>query len=130
MEAIEKWERGISPETIGASSARHTQITSYMNTLKTCEQVAAYVGEQVALRRDSGTRGLVPMVDRLAAKGGDGGLNGWGLKKVTLEQAWRVISSQRRAMYALWSEQSLHITMTTTKNRTCWQTYFGSSRRL
>ena len=56
-----------------------------MNTLKICEQVAAYVGEQVALRRDSGTRGLVPMVDRLAAKGGDGGLNGWGLKKVTLE---------------------------------------------
>ena len=61
-------------------------ITSNSNTLKTYEQVKAYVNEQVALRRDKKVSGPVPMdVDALADKiiavaqgeGSEGTSNGW-----------------------------------------------------
>ena len=100
--AIEKWERDISrfeattgeiDEETKTFSLRQLVpeeldllITSNSNTLKTYEQVKAYVNEQVALRRDKKVSGPVPMdVDALADKiiavaqgeGSEGTSNGW-----------------------------------------------------
>ena len=100
--AIEKWERDISRfEAATGKIAEETKtfslrqlvpeeldllITSNSNTLKTYEQVKAYVNEQVALRRDKKVSGPVPMdVDALADKilavaqgeGSEGTSNDW-----------------------------------------------------
>ena len=100
--AIEKWERDISRfEAATGKIAEETKtfslrqlvpgeldllITSNSNTLKTCEQVKAYVNEQVALRRDKKVSGPVAMdVDALAdetiavaqGEGSEGTSNGW-----------------------------------------------------
>ena len=100
--AIEKWERDISRfDAATGKIAEETKtfslrqlvpeeldllIISNSNTVKTYEQVKAYVNEQVALRRDTKVSGPVPMdVDALGDKiiavaqgeGNEGTSNGW-----------------------------------------------------